>query len=47
MSAARQFKAAVTSASGPDQGWLGGLEQSRARWGVGDCFRRGEWGAWC
>ena len=30
MSAAEQFKAAVTSVSGPDQGWRGGLERSRA-----------------
>jgi hypothetical protein len=27
MSAAEQFKAAVTSASVPDQGWRGGLER--------------------
>jgi len=34
MSAAEQFKGAVTSASGPAQGWRGGLERSRAtaRW---------------
>jgi len=33
MSAAEQFKAAVTSASAPGQGWRGGLERSRARRG--------------
>jgi hypothetical protein len=31
MSGAEQFKADVTSVSGPDQGWRGGLERSRAR----------------
>jgi hypothetical protein len=34
MSAAEQFKAAVPSECGPDQGWRGGLERSRARRGV-------------
>jgi len=37
MSAAEQFRGAVTSASAPVQGWRGGLERSRAR--------RGEMGA--
>lgn len=32
MSAAKPFKTAVTSVSGPDQGWRGGLERSHARW---------------
>jgi hypothetical protein len=31
MSAAEQFKAAVTSVSDPDPGWRGGLEHRRAR----------------
>lgn len=31
MSAAEQFKTAVTTVSGPDQGWRGGLERSLAR----------------
>jgi hypothetical protein len=34
MSAAKQFKPAVTSEAVPIQGWRGGLERSRARWGI-------------
>ena len=34
MSAAKQFKAAVTSEAFPSQGWRGGLERSHARGGV-------------
>ena len=33
MSAVERFKTAVTSVSGPDQGWRGGLERSRAMGG--------------
>ncbi|GEM_PF-2978739 len=34
MSGGQQFKAAVTSASGVDQGWRGGLEGSLATGGM-------------
>jgi len=38
MSAAEQFKAAVTSEAVPLQGWRGGLERSSARRGSGQEF---------